>query len=161
MNFKQIIVSLHPKQPYCMNKEESLRVHAAHNIPCFMHGCPLHETCLHWLTGQYYNSQKHIVTCINPHFDNVNSAECPMYQKDEIVTYAVGMMHIFDSIPYPIARVVKQRLIALFSRKRFYEHRNGTRPIPPYDQKQIARIFHEEGWDGEIHYDGWKEDFQW
>jgi hypothetical protein len=91
----------------------------------------------------------------------VNSLQCTLYQKDEVVTYAVGMMHIFDAVPYPIARVVKKRLIALFSRKRFYEYRNGTRPIPPQHQQQIARIFNEEGWDGEIRYDDWKEDYLW
>ena len=84
-----------------------------------------------------------------------------MYQKDEIVKYAIGMMHIFDAIPYPIARSVKKRLINLFSRKRFYEYRNGVRPIPPHEQQQIARIFKEEGWEGEILYEGWSEDYNW
>ena len=82
-----------------MNKEESLRAQAAHNIPCFIHECPLHETCLHWLTGQYYGGDTHIVTCVNPNYPTVNSKQCTMYQKDEIVKYAVGMMHIFDTIP--------------------------------------------------------------
>ena len=144
-----------------MNKEESLRAQAAHNIPCFIHECPLHETCLHWLTGQYYGGDTHIVTCVNPNNPTVNSQQCTMYQKDEIVKYAVGMMHIFDTIPYPIARITKKRLINLFSRKRFYEYRNGVRPIPPYEQQQIARVFQEEGWQGEIVYDGWKEDYLW
>ncbi len=144
-----------------MNKEESLRAQAAHNIPCFIHECPLHETCLHWLTGQYYGGDTHIVTCVNPNYPTVNSEQCTMYQKDEIVKYAVGMMHIFDAIPYPIARITKKRLINLFSRKRFYEYRNAVRPIPPYEQQQIARVFQEEGWQGEIVYDGWKEDYLW
>ena len=144
-----------------MNKEESLRAQAAHNIPCFIHECPLHETCLHWLTGQYYGGETHIVTCVNPYYPTVNSLQCSMYQKDDIVKYAVGMMHIFDDVPFPIARTTKKRLINLFSRKRFYEYRNGVRPIPPYEQQKIARVFQEEDWQGEIRYDGWKEDYLW
>lgn len=144
-----------------MNKEESLRAQAAHNIPCLIHECPLHETCLHWLTGQYYGGETHIVTCVNPYYPTVNSLQCSMYQKDDIVKYAVGMMHIFDDVPFPIARTTKKRLINLFSRKRFYEYRNGVRPIPPYEQQKIARVFQEEGWQGEIRYDGWKEDYLW
>lgn len=144
-----------------MNKEESLRAQAAHNIPCFIHECPLHETCLHWLTGQYYGGDTHIVTCVNPYYPTVNSLQCSMYQKDDIVKYAVGMMHIFDEVPFPIARTTKKRLINLFSRKRFYEYRNGVRPIPPHEQQKIARVFQEEGWQGEIRYDGWKEDYLW
>ena len=144
-----------------MNKEESLRAQAAHNIPCLIHECPLHETCLHWLTGQYYGGETHIVTCVNPYYPTVNSLQCSMYQKDDIVKYAVGMMHIFDEVPFPIARTTKKRLINLFSRKRFYEYRNGVRPIPPHEQQKIARVFQEEGWQGEIRYDGWKEDYLW
>jgi hypothetical protein len=144
-----------------MNKEERLRAQAAHNIPCFIQECPLHETCLHWLTGQYYGGETHIVTCVNPYYPTVNSLQCSMYQKDDIVKYAVGMMHIFDDVPFPIARATKKRLINLFSRKRFYEYRNGVRPIPPYEQQKIARVFQEEGWQGEIRYDGWKEDYLW
>lgn len=144
-----------------MNKEESLRAQAVHNIPCLIHECPLHETCLHWLTGQYYGGETHIVTCVNPYYPTVNSLQCSMYQKDDIVEYAVGMMHIFDEVPFPIARTTKKRLINLFSRKRFYEYRNGVRPIPPYEQQKIARVFQEEGWQGEIRYDGWKEDYLW
>jgi hypothetical protein len=113
------------------------------------------------LTGQYHGGDFHIVTCINPYYPNVNSLQCTMYQKDDIVKYAIGMMHIFDDIPFPIARSTKKRLINLFSRKRFYEYRNGVRPIPPYEQQQIARVFKEEGWQGEIRYDGWKEDYLW
>ena len=144
-----------------MNKEERLREQAPHCIPCFMNECPLHGTCLHWLTGRYHTGEHHIVTCINPSYPNVNTNQCTLYHKDDIVTYAIGMMHIFDIVPYPIARHVKKRLINLFSRKRFYEYRNGDRPIPPQAQQQITRIFNEEGWDGEIKYDGWEEDYLW
>ena len=144
-----------------INKEECLRAHASQNLPCFMHECPLHETCLRWMTGQYISGERHIVTSVNPYYPTVNTKQCSMYQKDDIVNYAIGMMHIFDTIPYPIARSVKKRLINLFSRKRFYEYRNGDRPISPQAQQQIARIFNEEGWNGEIKYDGWQEDYLW
>lgn len=144
-----------------MNKEENLRAHATSNLPCFIHECPLHATCLHWMTGQYYNHPGHVITSISPFFPSANTTQCGMYQKDEIVRYAVGMMHIYDIIPYPIACIVKKRLITIFNRKCYYEYRNGTRPIPPYAQQQIARIFNEAGWDGEIRYDDWLEDYLW
>ena len=144
-----------------MNKEESLRAHATQNLPCFIHACPLHASCLHWMTGQYYDNPSHIVTSINPSYPSACTEQCGMYQKDDVVRYAFGTMHLFDAVRYPIARNVKKRLIALFTRKRFYEYRNSTRPIPPHAHEQIARVFHEEGWDGEIRYDDWKEDFLW
>lgn len=144
-----------------MNKEESLRNHAKNYIPCLIDECPLHETCLHWMTAQYIEEQTHVITCVNPRYESVNTTQCKLYNEAYIVKYAIGMMHIFDAVPYPIARCVKKRLINVFSRKRFYEYRNGTRHIPPKEQERIARIFKEEGWDGEIRYDEWEEDYLW
>ena len=77
------------------------------------------------------------------------------------MTYAVGMMHLLDNIPHAHARIIKSRLIDLFSRTRFYQYRNGTRPIPPEDMQLIADICKEAGWTGEIRYDGYEEDYLW
>jgi len=144
-----------------MNKEESIRNLAAHYLFCFNKDCPRHESCLHWLTGQYADSELTVTTCVNPQNSAVKANMCIHYRENKTVEYAVGMMHILDDIPLIQARSIKRRLISLFSRKRFYEYRNGTRPISPEHQQQIAQICQEEGWTGEIRYDDWLEDYLW
>ena len=144
-----------------MNKVNQLKQKANHYLPCFINECKRHNSCLHWLITPYVSGDTLNVMSVNPRNPEVNSNHCPFYRENKIVKNAKGMNHLLDEIPYNDAKAIKRELIRVFSRKRFYEYRNGTRPIPPKDQQHIARIFHEEGWDGEIRYDDWKEDYQW
>ena len=144
-----------------MTIEERFRQQSLHYVQCFVNECPGHETCLHWLTGQHSGVEDYALTTINPHNPDVKAGQCKYYRQNVKVQYAVGFMHLFDDIPYAVAKNIKQRLINLFTRTRFYQYRNGERPIPPEQQQQIARICQEEGWTGDIQYDGWQEDFLW
>ena len=145
-----------------MEKEERLRQQAPHYLLCFINECPNHKTCLHWLTGQYpADTEATTVSCVNPHNSKMKAGNCCYYRENKTVTYAVGMMHLLDDIPQVKACIIKSRLIELFSRTRFYQYRNGTRLIPPQDMQEIATICKEEGWTGEIRYDGFEEDYLW
>ena len=48
-----------------------------------------------------------------------------------------------------------------YTRKSFYEYRNGTRLITPDVQKQIADLCRTYGWTGALNYDAWEKDFLW
>ena len=144
-----------------MTKEERLLAKAVHYLPCFINDCDRHETCLHWMAGHYANSDDTIITCVNPNSLEIKAGSCPHYRENTTVTYAVGMMHLLDDIPLVQARKIKRRLINLFSRTRFYQYRNGVRPIPPEHQQQIASICKAEGWTGDIRYDSFEEDYLW
>ena len=144
-----------------MKTEETLRKKSAHYLPCFIKDCPKHQTCLHWLTGEQTQNQSLVITSVNPMNPNVKAGCCELYRENKTASYARGIMHLLDMIPYTQARSIKRRLIQTFTRKRYYEFRNGTRLISPTEQEQIARICQDEGWTGDIRYDGWEEDYLW
>lgn len=144
-----------------MTKEEKLKKKAGEYLPCLINECPHHKTCLHWLAGQYGDPDATIIKCVNPYNPKFKAGNCCHYRENITVTYAVGMMHLLDEIPYHQARSIKYRLIKLFGRTRFYEYRNGKRPIAPEQQQLIEQVCREEGWMGEIRYDGWDEDYLW
>ena len=144
-----------------MKTEETLRKKSAHYLPCFIKDCPKHQTCLHWLTGEQAQDQSLVITSVNPMNPNVKAGCCELYRENKTASYARGIMHLLDMIPYTQARSIKRRLIQTFTRKRYYEFRNGTRLISPTEQEQIASICQDEGWTGEIRYDGWEEDYLW
>ena len=160
--FTQLFVSLQKisKSP-TMNQEERLRKHSAKYLPCFVDTCPRHENCLHWLTGKYTTDTSINILCVNPVNPNIKANKCELYREAVTGIYARGMMHFFEMMPRQIECNIKGRLIGIYSRKRFYEYRNGVRLISPEQQQQIARICQQEGWTGEMHYDGWEEDFLW
>jgi hypothetical protein len=91
----------------------------------------------------------------------VKAGRCPMYRENQVVSYARGMLHFFDEMPGRTERAIKGRLIAFYSRKKFYEFRNGTRPIPPEVHDEIARVCHECGWTGPLQFDAWEENYRW
>jgi len=144
-----------------MTEQEILRQKAPHYLLCFIAECPLHETSLHWLCGQESSGDDLVVTSVNPRNPLTGTAGCPHYREKLKVRYAKGMVHFFDQMPRRTDVSIKSRLIGLYSRKTFYEYRNGVRLIPPQMQDRIARICREEGWPNPPQYDSWQDEFLW
>ena len=144
-----------------MTTEERFREKSAHYLHCFNNECPLHQTCLPWLVSQHTTKTDVIITCVNPMNPGVKAGKCEMYRENKSVSYARGMMHFFDQMTGLQERAIRRRLIGTYSRKTFYEYRNGKRPISPDIQRNIARICKEEGYIADPHYDSWEEDFLW
>jgi len=129
---------------------------------CNMEGCPLRDHCLRWLTGQHVPSTRSTYRCVNPHFEGVATAKCPMYRNDQKVRFAKGMLHIFtDDMPKRVEYEVRSEVIAMTNRTYYFEYRNGSRLIPPTLQEQICDLFREKGWKGEVNFDSYVEDYDW
>ena len=129
---------------------------------CFADQCPLKEHCLHWLVGQQMPADKCFYCCVNPRSQGVGTERCPHFRQSEKVTFAKGMLHIFnDDMPRKVESHVRQRLIAKHCRTYYYEFRNGDRLIPPAVQEEIRQYFREAGWNEEIKFDGYVEDYEW
>ena len=129
---------------------------------CYMENCPLREHCLRWLTGQYVPNTRSTYRCVNPHFEGVATANCPMCRNDQKVRFAKGMLHIFtDDMPKRVESEVRYEVIAMTNLTYYFEYRNGSRLIPPTLQEQIRDLFREKGWIGEVNFDGYIEDYDW
>ncbi len=129
---------------------------------CNMESCPLREHCLRWLTGQYVPNTRSTYRCVNPRFEGVATADCPMYRNDQKVRFAKGMLHIFtDDMPKRVESEVRYEVIAMTNRTYYFEYRNGSRLIPPTLQEQIRDLFRERGWTGEVKFDAYVEDYDW
>jgi len=145
-------------------KEKDIFKEKAENgyIVCFADNCPLKERCLRYLVGQQMPDTTSSYHCVNPHFQDVGTANCSLFRKAEKVKYAKGMMHIFnDDMPKRIEPYVRQHLINSHCRTYYYEFRNGERLIPPTVQEEIRQYFREAGWNSAILFDGFVEDYEW
>ena len=72
------------------------------------------------------------------------------------------MMHIFNvDMPRRVEQFVRQRLIGKHCRTYYYEYRNGTRLISPAVQEEVRNLFREAGWNEEVHFDSYVEDYEW
>ncbi len=129
---------------------------------CFAAQCPLKEHCLHHLVGQQMPDTQSSYHCVNPHYQGVGSAQCPLFRNSEKVQFAKGMMHIFNAdMPCRVEPYVRNHLIASHCRTYYFEYRNGKRLIPPTIQEEVRNLFREAGWNEEVSFDSYIEDYDW
>ena len=72
-----------------------------------------------------------------------------------------ALKNLYYNMPGRIERDVKDYLIHTYSRKRYYEYRNGTRIIPPDVEHIIRATLRRFGWTEEPCFDGYIEEFLW
>ena len=129
---------------------------------CFAAQCPLKERCLRWKVGQQMPDTKSSYHCVNPHYQDVATAHCPLFRQSEKVQFAQGMMHIFNAdMPRRVEPYVRRHFIASHCKTYYYEYRNGERLISPAIQEEIRELFREAGWNQEVHFDSYVEDYEW
>ena len=154
-----------------MNIKEELLIKQAQEgyTVCYIECCPLRDHCLRWLVGQHLPNTASTYRCVNPHFEGVATAECPMCRNDQKVRFAKGMTHTFTSdMPKRVESEVRYGIIGLTNRTYYFEYRNGSRLIPPALQEDIRNLFRKSrnlfrksGWTDEVKFDGYVEDYNW
>ena len=146
-----------------MNEQEIFKEKAVSGYTvCFAAQCPLKERCLRWKVGQQMPDTKSFYHCVNPHYQDVATAHCPLFRQSEKVQFAQGMMHIFNAdMPRRVEPYVRSNLISSHCKTYYYEYRNGERLISPAIQEEIRDLFREAGWNQEVHFDGYVEDYEW
>ena len=129
---------------------------------CYVDECPLRTQCLRWQVGPHVPNTHSTYSCVNPHFEGVATAECPMYRNDQKARFALGMLHAFTSdMPKRLEPAVRQGVISLTNRTYYFEYRNGSRLISPALQENIRKLFRANGWKEEVTFDGYVEDYDW
>ena len=147
-----------------MNMEKELLIRKAQEgyTVCYVESCPLRNRCLRWQVGQHVPNTHSTYRCVNPHFENVATENCPMHRNNQKVRFALGMLHTFTSdMPRRIEPAVRYGIISLTNRTYYFEYRNGSRLIPPALQENIRNLFRENGWTTDVHFDSYVEDYDW
>lgn len=146
-----------------MNEKEIFKEKAVSGYTvCFAAQCPLKDRCLRWKVGRQMPDTKSSYHCVNPHYQDVATEHCPLYRQSEKVQFAQGMMHIFNAdMPRRVEPYVRSNLIASHCKTYYYEYRNGERLISPAIQEEIRDLFREAGWNQEVHFDSYVEDYEW
>ena len=142
-------------------REELFRQHADHYLLCFSSKCPLREHCLHALVNEYANKTNLVVTSVNLNNPKMQTEECPRYDSDEPIKMPVGIKPIYYDMPGRLEKLIKGRLIALFSRKRYYAYHNGTLPLTPDVEQQVRQTAKDAGWNEPLTFAGTVVDYVW
>ena len=117
-----------------MNIKEELLIKQAQEgyTVCYIENCPLRDHCLRWLVGQHLPNTASTYRCVNPHFEGVATAECPMCRNDQKVRFAKGMTHTFTSdMPRRVESEVRYGIIGLTNRTYYFRIPQRLAPHPP------------------------------
>ena len=114
---------------------------------CYSTVCPLREHCLHSLLTSYMPKDRLYTNCVNLNNPQMQREGCPLFAKDEPVRR--------------IERSIKNHLIHVYSRKRYYEYHNGTRPMTPDVERYVRQIIKNYGWTEDPQFGGYVEEFLW
>ena len=142
-------------------REEIFAEKADNYEACFSSTCPLREHCLHNLLASYKPKDRLYITCVNLCNPQMQREGCPLFRKDEVIRMPVKLSTIYYDMPGRMERAIKNHLINVYSRKRYYEYHNGTRPLVPEVERYVRQTLKNYGWTEEPRFLDFVEDYLW
>lgn len=141
--------------------EERFREKASTYLVCYSTFCPRRDHCLRSILSRYVAPERRLVSSINLCNPAMQRDDCPEYRDDQLHRLPYGFKSIYHDMPRLVERGVKNRLINLWSRKRYYEYHNGTRPLTPDAEQVLRATLLSAGWQHDPTFLGYVEDFLW
>jgi hypothetical protein len=142
-------------------REEIFAAKAESYPTCYSTSCPLREHCLHSILRKHVPEDKIFVLTVNLNNPHMQQADCPQYRKDEPTRMPYGLKPTYRDMPARMERAVKNHLIDVYTRKRYYEYHKGTRPLTPDVEAYVREALHRYGWKQDPLFLGYVEEFLW
>ena len=143
------------------DKEVLFREKAKNYAVCFSAECPLREHCLHSILKDYVPREHPVVTCINLRNPKTQGPDCQSYKDDKLFHMPLGLSMMYYDMPGRLERAIKNHLICLFTRKRYYQFHGGRRPILPAEEQIIRQTLLEFGWTKEPVFNSYTDEYIW
>ena len=91
----------------------------------------------------------------------MQKSDCPEFRKDEPIRMPAGLSTIYYDMPSRIERAIKHHLISVYSRKRYYDYHNGSRPMTPDVEHYVRQVIKNAGWTEEPRFLTYVEEYLW
>ena len=147
------------KTDYAKIKEEQFREMATESAVCQSPSCPVREHCLRHILKDYVPENFHVVTAVNLRNPKMQHEDCPQFRPDQPVRMPLGLIKMYYDMPGHLERSVKNRLINLLSRKRYYDYHCGRRPVTPDVEQLIRQTLLTAGWQQDPVFDDYTEEY--
>ena len=144
-----------------VSRDELFREKARTYIVCYSTACQLRDHCLRAILTGYQRADDPIATSVNLNNPAMQTDRCPMFRDSTPVRMPFGLRSMYHDMPGWMERSIKQRLIGDYSRKRYYEYHNGTRPLTPAVERHVREVVNSFGWQEEPVFMGCVEEYVW
>lgn len=130
-------------------------------LHCFNGQCLHAADCLRHQVSLRILPEREAITIVNPARTTPASEDCPYFMPDCLQRFALGITHLFDSMPHADAIIIKRQMIAHFKIHTYYRFFRKERFITPTGQKYIQQLFLHRGLTEEPVYDEFVEQYNW
>ncbi|MBR1389624.1 MAG: hypothetical protein IJ569_08400 [Prevotella sp.] len=130
-------------------------------ILCLSNDCSRRENCLHWLAAAYAPKEPVSLRTVNLSNKEVASGRCPLFRDAEPKRMPCGLTLMYHDMPSWMERSIKNRLIATFGRKRYYEYHGGKRPLDPAAEHLVRSTVKAAGWSQPLQFNSYVEEYVW
>lgn len=128
---------------------------------CLQNECPKAGKCLRNMAALHATAEYPYMMVIKSACIPADKEQCSYFRPADKIRVAWGVSHLFDKVPHKDANVLKNRIIGHFGRSRYYRFYRKEYCITPEDQAYIQKLFRQKGWEEEISFDTYSEDYQW
>ncbi len=143
------------EQPFDYDIIPPLFVHCV-NSQCLRAGeCLRRKAILNARPGKY------TLKIVNPADIREDGEDCRFFFADKKTTFALGITHLLDDLPYNKALAVKTNLLEHFSKGTYYRILNKERVIKPHEERYIRNLFIKLGIKEEPRFDRYVEKYNW
>ena len=143
-----------------MENNSDLNNQAARYTLCFNDCCAKAESCLRHSMTQYNTAKNIRLSVINPLCYPEAGKECPHFRTNKKIRVAWGFKNLYDDMPARISRAIHLNLEAVFNHSPYYRYRNQKLGLTPKQQECIRQVCRKHGWNKEIAFDRYTEEYQ-
>ena len=130
-------------------------------ICCANSNCSNQSKCLRYNVLQSHQLTEVSVNILNPNMYSADSEYCCYFKEDKMYSFALGITHIFDKIPYVKAKEMRAKMIVHFGKSMFYRFLRKEKYINPIQQQWIEQLFKKHNIVEVLNYDEYKLQYNW
>lgn len=123
---------------------------------CFQSDCPQADTCAHFLASKFIIKGQVSGPAIYP-TSRLNGT-CVCYKQTGIIHAAYGFKALFTEIKKKDEKPIRDRIKKyLGGNTAYYRYHHGKRLLSPDQQEWILALFRQHGYTEELHFDGYRD----
>ena len=127
-------------------------------VLCTNNECPFQVECLRHLAGKNASENTEIAMCVMP--KTLKDGKCRWFDKITIEVWAAGFTHLYDKVMKKDYTTMRKAITQhLHGCRSYYACMHGDRAISPEDQQWIRDYVKSFGYDWEVEFDRYFEDY--
>lgn len=128
---------------------------------CFHHQCILKDKCMHYLVGTLTTSLHPVISTINLLHVPEDTSKCDSFFLIQQMKIAWGLKHLYDNLPYNIAKKIKATIILKLGRTQYYRLYRQENGIDPTVRRFIKGVFEQHKIEEEPAYERYTVEYRW